>query len=222
MSSEDPSDVFDELSEMQSKAIFKPKVVALVVSNSENEGPNVMTASWWMLAGYNPFRYMLAVSHSDHTHEIIEENPEFVLAAPSSEMIDALTLSGMVSNRELDKIEHLGLETVPGSEIDVPLLKNAVGNIECSVMDSFEFENCTYYFGEVEAAYVTKDGLDGRLLSLDNDILAYVGSDWDEGDTHTKSRYYAELNGDDLRRFRGDEVVEGLPEDLREKYQDEE
>ena len=219
MSSEDPSDVFDELSEMESKAIFKPKVVALVVSNSENKGPNVMTASWWMLAGYNPFRYMLAVSHGDDTHEIIEESKEFVLAAPSSEMIEALTLSGMVSNRELDKIEHLGLETVPGSEIDVPLLKNAVGNIECSVMDSFEFENCTYYFGQVEAAYVAKDGMDGRLLSLDNDILAYLGSDWDEGDTHTKSRYYAELSSDDLRRFPGDEVIEGLPEDLREKYQ---
>lgn len=220
MATTDPLTVFDEISQFDSKSIFKPKVVALVVSNSSDKGPNVMTASWYMLAGYNPFRYMLAVNHSDYTHEIIEDNREFVLAAPSSEMVDALTLSGMVSNRELDKIEHLDLATIPGSEIDVPLLKDAVGNIECSVMDSFEFENCTYYFGKVEAAYVTKDGLDGRVLSLDEDVLAYMGNDWDEGDTHAKSRYYAELSSDDLRRFPGDEVVEGLPDDLREKYED--
>lgn len=220
MSEEDPTAVFDEISEMDSKAMFKPKVVALVVSNSETKGPNLMTASWYMLAGYNPFRYLLSVSHHDYTHELIEESGEFVLAAPSSEMIDALTLSGMESGRDLDKIEHLDIETLPGSEIDVPILKNAVGNIECSVMDSFEFENCTYYFGEVEKAYIAKDGFDGRLLSLDEDILAYIGSDWAEGDTHTKSRFYAELDSEDLRRFPGDEVIEGLPEDRREEYEE--
>ena len=220
MSSEDPSDVFDELSEMESKAIFKPKVVALVVSNSENKGPNVMTASWWMLAGYNPFRYMLAVSQKTYTHEIIEENPEFVLAAPSMELVDALTLSGMVSGRDIDKIDHLGLDTVPGDAVDVPLLADAVGNIECTVMDSFEFENCTYYFGNVENAYVTTDGLDGRVLSPDSDVLAYMGSDWGEDDTDTKYRYYSELTAETLERFPGDEVVDSLPEELREQVRE--
>jgi flavin reductase (DIM6/NTAB) family NADH-FMN oxidoreductase RutF len=215
-----PTDVFDEISEMSSNAIFKPKVPSLVVSNSESMGPNVMTAMWYMVAGYDPFRWMLAVRHVDHTHEIIEENPEFVLAAPSTEMVDALTLSGMVSHRDLDKVEHLGLETVPGAEVDVPVLANAVGNIECSVMDSFEFENCTYYFGSVEKAYVRPDGMDGRLPSLDQDVLAYLGSDWEDGDEHTKSRYWAELDPSDVRRFRGDEVVESLPADLREEYED--
>ena len=217
MTAQDPTDVFDEISEYDSTALFKPKVVSLVVSNSEASGPNLMTASWYMLAGYNPFRYMLAVSQKTYTHEIIEENPEFVLAAPSKELVDALTLSGMVSGRDLDKIEHLGLETVPGQSIDVPLLADATGNIECSVLDSFEFEDTTYYFAEVENAYVRPGGLDGRIPSPDADVLAYMGSDWGEEETVSKYRYYADITADSIERFPGDEVVESLPDDLREE-----
>ncbi|WP_436930749.1 flavin reductase family protein [Halosimplex halobium] len=218
MGSETPEDVFDEVTGRDSSSIFKPKVTALVVSNSERKGPNLMTASWWMTAGYKPFRYLLAVSNKTYTHEIIEENPEFVMAAPSVEMVDALTLSGKVSGRDIDKIEHLGLETVPGSDVDVPLLKNATGNVELSVLDSFEFEGITYYFGDVENAYVTPDGLDGRILSPDADVLAYMGSDWGEEETRTKYRYYANLTAEAIERFPGDEVVESLPEDLQEEF----
>ena len=217
----DPTAVFDEVSEKDSTAVFKPKVVALVVTDSDEHGPNVMTASWWMLAGYNPFRFLLAVSHKTYTYEIIEENPEFVLAAPSTDMVDALTLAGKVSGRDLDKIDHLGLETVPGADVDVPLLRDAVGNVECSVMDSFEFENCTYYFGSVENAYVTPDGLDGRVLDpAVANVLAYMGSDWGEDDTDTKYRYYADLVPEAIERFPGDDVVESLPPDLREQFRD--
>jgi len=217
MTAVDPTERFDEISEFDSKSLFKPKVVSLVVTNSPETGPNVMTASWWMLAGYDPLRYQLAVSHKTHTYDIIEQNPEFVLAAPSAEMIDALTVAGSVSGRDVDKIDYLDLETVPGQSVDVPLLADAVGNIECSVMDSFEFENCTYYFGEVEHAYVTRDGLDGRMLSLDDaEPLAYMGSDWAEGDDEEKSRYYADLTPDTLERFPGSAVVDSLPDDATE------
>ncbi|MDS0281645.1 flavin reductase family protein [Haloarcula onubensis] len=217
MTGQDPTELFDEISEYDSKALFKPKVVSLVVSNGEDAGPNVMTASWYMLAGYNPFRYLLAVSHKTHTYELIEESQEFVLAAPSKGMVDALTLSGMVSGRDIDKIAHLGIETVPGQSVDVPLLADATGNIECSVMDSFEFMDTTYYFGEVEHAYVTPGGLDGRILSPDADVLAYMGSDWGEEETVSKYRHYADITADSMERFPGDEVVESLPEALREE-----
>ncbi len=212
----DASEVFDEITEMDSTALFKPKVVSLVVTNSESGGPNIMTASWFMLAGYDPFRYLLSVSQRTYTYELIEENPEFVLAAPSGEMIDALSLAGTVSGRDVDKIDHLGLETVPGKDVDVPLLANAIGNVECSVMDSFEFENCTYYFGSVENAYVTSGGLDGRILSLEEDILAYMGSNWGDADADEKYRYHADLEPDDLRRFPDSKVHETLPEEVRE------
>jgi len=220
MSQLDAEAAFEEVSEHESKAMFKPKVVSLVVSNAPDATPNVMTASWYMLAGYRPFRYLLAVSHKTHTYELIEENPEFVLSAPSTDMIDALTLAGSVSGRDVDKIDHLGLETVPGQAVDVPLLADAVGNVECSVMDSFEFEGTTYYFGNVERAWIAEDGLDGRILSPDADVLAYMGSDWPEGDgdeADAKDRYYADLDDEVMESYPGGDVFETLPEELQDE-----
>ncbi|MFW6017913.1 MAG: flavin reductase family protein [Halapricum sp.] len=216
MVSTTPSEAFEEISAHDSKSLFKPKVVSLVVTDSPETGPNLMTASWWMLAGYDPLRYQLAVSHKTYTHQIIEESGEFVLAAPSTEMIDAVAVSGQVSGRDVDKLAYLDLDTVPGKHVDVPLLADAVGNIECSVLDSFTFENCTYYFAEVETAHVTRGGLDGRVLSLDDaDVLAYMGSDWADDDEETKSRYYAALSDDDLRRYPGDKVQRAMPDTER-------
>lgn len=220
MASDRRNEVFDEIGEYDSSALFKPKVPALVVTNSDRTGSNVMTASWWMLAGYDPFRYMLAVAEKSYTYEIIEENPEFVMAAPSTDMVDAFTLAGMVSGRDLDKLSHLDLETVPGQSIDVPLLADAVGNIELSVIDSFSVEGTTYYLAGVENAYVTAGGMDGRLLSLDTDIFAYMGSDWVDEDDTTKHRFYADLDPEDLESFPGDAVLETLPPELRAQYED--
>jgi len=214
MPAAEPRAELEEVSAHDSKSLFKPKVVSLVVTNSPETGPNLMTASWWMLAGYDPLRYQLAVSHKTYTHEIIEQSGEFVLAAPSTGMIDALAVAGQVSGRDVDKLDYLDVETVPGKHVDVPLLADAVGNIECSVLDSFTFENCTYYFAEVETAHVTRGGLDGRVLSLsDTDVLAYMGSDWADGDEETKSRYYAALSHDDLRRYPGERVQDDLPDE---------
>jgi len=211
---------FDEIGAFDAPAMLKPTVPTLVVTDTEEAGPNVMTASWWMLAGYDPFRFLLAVSQKSYTFELIEENPAFVMAVPTTAMIDAVTLAGMVSGRDLDKIDHLDLETVPAKEIDVPLLADAVGNIELSVLDSFSFEGITYYFGGVEAAHVVSGGMNGRLLSLDTDVLAYMGSDWvDETDT-TKNRFYASLGPEDLVGYPGDEVLETLPPELRARFEE--
>jgi flavin reductase (DIM6/NTAB) family NADH-FMN oxidoreductase RutF len=215
MASADPSQQFDEISELDSTALFKPEVVALVLTRSESGGPNLMTASWYMLAGYRPLRYLLAVDHDTYTYELIEENPEFVLAAPSKEMVDALVVAGTVSGRDVDKLDHLGLDTVPGSAVDVPLLADAIGNVECSVVESFEFEGCTYYFGSVERAFVTADGLDGRILSLDTDVLAYMGSNWGE-DADEKYRYYADMESEDMNRLADSEALASLPDNVTE------
>ena len=207
---EERSQRFEEISEHDSKSLFKPSVSALVVSNSDSEGPNVMTASWWMLGGYNPFRYVLAVGEHEYTYEIIEESQEFVLAAPSTKLTEAFSLCGNVSGRELDKISHLGLETVPGKEIDVPLLADAVGNVECRVLESFSFEGVTYYIAGVEAAHVREGMLNGRILSADADPLAFMGSDWENEDDEHKHRYYVDFDDEDVAKFSDGDALEGL------------
>lgn len=208
---------FDQVTEMDSKSVHKPNITMLVLSQSDNKGPNIMTASWWMLASFWPFRYMLSVSHKSYTYEILQDNPEFTFAVPTVDMIDALTLCGMVSGRDLDKLDHLGLETLSGTEINVPLLKNAVGNLECSVTEKFEHDSVTFYLAKVEKAYIKKGMLDGRILSAEGNPLAYMGSDWHGENDDTKHRFYVDFDAEDIRSYRGSEIVDTLPPEIREK-----
>lgn len=204
----DPRAEFDQVSTHDSNSLLSPDMVTLVVTNTADRGPNVMTAAWWMLAGYDPFRYLLSVDQKTFTYELIEENPEFVMAVPTTDMIDAVTLCGLVSGRDVDKLDRLDLSTVSGLAVNVPLLADAVGNIECRVTESFEFEGNSYYFASVEEAHVQPDGLDGRILSLTTDPLAYMGSDYIDGEAEEKARFYVDLDGCELRRFPDSEVLE--------------
>lgn len=209
---DDATTVFDQVSPHDSNSLLSPNMVTLIVSNSADRGPNVMTAAWWMLAGYDPFRYLLSVDHKTFTYELIEEHPEFVMAVPTADMIDAVALCGLVSGRDVDKLDHLDLATVPALSVDVPLLVDAVGNIECRVTESFEFQGNSYYFAAVEEAHVQPDGLNGRLLSLDTDPLAYMGSDYIDTEGREKARYYVDLEECQLGWLPDSEALEGVQE----------
>lgn len=209
------SDTFDQVTARDSSSVFKPSMVSLVVTQSDQGGTNVMTAGWWMTAGYNPFRYMLGVGHHTYTYELLQDNPEFVLAAPTTDMVDALTLCGAVSGRDIDKISHLDLETRPATELQVPLLADAAGNVECTVLDSFTFGNCTYYLGGVEAAHIRRDGLDGRIIKPELNPLAYLGSDWKNPDDKEKHRYYLEFDADNVSAYPGEDILETIPDEQR-------
>lgn len=205
---------------MDSSGFLRPNVPVLVVSNSPEHEPNVMAAAWWMVGGYRPFRYLLAVAQHTHTHDLIESNPEFVMAVPTTDMIDALTVAGKLSGRDIDKLDHLDLETVPGKGVDVPLLVDAVGNVELEVMESFEYADTTYYFGDVQHAFVTPGAMNGRVLSGDSNVLANLGSDWADGDDDMKHRYYIDFDDSDIESHPGSSVLEDLPADLAAQLRD--
>lgn len=185
VSTSDAADCFEQLDETDSKRLLKPHVPLLVVTHGTTKGTNVMTAAGWMHAGYEPFRYLIAVDQTTLTYDVLAENPEFVMGIPTVDLINAVTLCGTKSGREVDKVEQLGLDLLPGTEIDVPLLADALGNIECRVDESFESGDVTYYFGDVEAVHVRPDAMNGRILSPSVGPLAYMGSDTDEdGEKH--------------------------------------
>lgn len=166
---------FDRVPLSNGKSLFRPKVPALIVSQSESGGPNILTAMWWMSAGYQPYKMIVAIAHSTYTYELLEENPEFVMAAPTRDMMDSVVLCGLRSGREVDKIDRLGLETLPADKVDVPLIQDAAGNIECKIEESFKYDGHTYYFAEVVRAYVTPGWFKDGVYSTEADPMAYLG-----------------------------------------------
>ena len=60
--------------------------LSLVVSVGER--PNVLTVGWASLAALESFSFVIPISKSRYSHDLIEKSQEYVLAYPSKIMKD--------------------------------------------------------------------------------------------------------------------------------------
>jgi flavin reductase (DIM6/NTAB) family NADH-FMN oxidoreductase RutF len=150
---------------------------------------------------------LLAVEHDCYTYEVLQNNDDFVMAMPTADMIDAVTVCGQTTGTEVNKFDELDLETMPGTEVDAPLLVDAGGNIECRTVHTHTYEDHTYYFAEPLAVHVREGWFEHKVLTAEADPLLYLGSRREDGET---VRFYTGLESEYRRSDDGDHL-EGLP-----------
>lgn len=131
-----------------------PEWIDLVVSRASDGQVNAMPVGWSMIASGSPHLYAVAIHTRHYTAELIEASGEFVVAAPSAAMADATHYCGTHSGRAGDKIGPSGLELVPATELETPLLKGAVYNLECVLHSQVPSGDHVIFVGEVVAAHV--------------------------------------------------------------------
>jgi flavin reductase (DIM6/NTAB) family NADH-FMN oxidoreductase RutF len=142
-----------------------PEWIDLVVSRASDGQVNVMPVGWSMIASGSPHLYAVAINVRHYTTELIQASGEFVVAAPSVDMADATHYCGTHSGRAADKIGPSGLELVPATEIETPLLKGAVYNLECVLHSQVPSGDHVIFIGEVVAAHVDP-GAGQRLMNF--------------------------------------------------------
>ena len=97
---------------------------------------NPMTIGWGLL-GTVWYRqvFLILVRPSRHSHGLIERGGYFAVSVPRpGELEKELEFCGTRSGRELDKVQELGLELVPGQAGPVPLLAECNLHYECRVV----------------------------------------------------------------------------------------
>jgi flavin reductase (DIM6/NTAB) family NADH-FMN oxidoreductase RutF len=142
-----------------------PEWIDLVVSRASDGQVNAMPVGWSMIASGSPHLYAVAIHTRHYTTELIRQSGEFVVAAPSAAMADAAHYCGTHSGRAGDKIGPSGLELVPATEIETPLLKGAVYNLECTLYSEVPSGDHVIFIGQVVAAHVDPEAGD-RLLNF--------------------------------------------------------
>lgn len=109
---------------------------AFLLSVDAGGRPNPMTIGWGLL-GTVWYRkvFLVLVRPSRYSHGLIERGGHFAVCIPSTgELREALEFCGSRSGRELDKVETLGLELMPGRAGPVPLLAECNLYYECRVV----------------------------------------------------------------------------------------
>lgn len=152
---------------------FSLKVPALIVTRGATGPTNIMLAMWFTPMGAEPSSFIVAISKSTKTYELLEETGEFVVAAPNEDMLDVLVYSGTASGHNEDKWARSGLTAVKPSKGSVPLVGEALGNVELKVARKIPFDdNYVLIVGEVQACLVKKGLFEaGIYLDHANPIL---------------------------------------------------
>jgi len=174
---------------------FSARVPALVVTRGTKDRLNFLTAMWFTPTGAEPSRMIVAIQKRTLTYNFLLERGEFVMSAPSDEMMDIVVFGGYVSGHQVDKWHAAGLTAVEPSKISVPLIGEAIGNVEYRIARQIPFdEEMDLFVGEVLATHIRKGAMEGELYCEDSNPLLYFGTKYDPSGK-SLGKYYAHFHG---------------------------
>jgi flavin reductase (DIM6/NTAB) family NADH-FMN oxidoreductase RutF len=174
---------------------FAIRVPALVVTRGSNDRLNFLTAMWFTPTGAEPSRMVVAIQKKTLTYDFLLERGEFVMSAPTDRMMDVVVFGGYISGHDVDKWQAAKLTAVKPSKISVPLIGEAIGNVEYKVVRQIPFDDeMDLFVGEVLATHIRKGVMEGELYREDANPLLYMGTKYDE-QGKSIGKYYGHLAG---------------------------
>lgn len=172
---------------------FSIRVPALVVTRGAKDRINFLTAMWFTPSGFEPSRMIVVIQKRTFTYNLLLERGEFVLSAPTDRMMDVVVFAGAISGRDVDKWKATGLTPVKPLKGSVPLIGEAIGNVEYRVVQQLPFdEESDLFVGEVLATHIRKGAMDGELYRQDSNPLLYMGTKYDAEGKPT-GKFYTHL-----------------------------
>jgi len=126
-----------------------PRIALLVTALRKDGLPNSMVAAWHTPVSINPPILAISITPARMTHRLIQETGEFTLSIPDESMLAIVIQAGSVSGEVQDKS---GLfQYAPALRLRTPIIKNALGNIECELNRMIETGDHSVIFGNVLA-----------------------------------------------------------------------
>ncbi|MDR4989330.1 MAG: flavin reductase family protein [Bacteroidales bacterium] len=136
---------------------FKPESCVFVISVDADGKPGGMIAGWNMKCSVYPPLFAVSLSKSGHTHRLIQQSKQFVIAVPNSELLEPLLLFGSAHGNETDKFAVSGIETAEAAFVSVPLIRKATINFECVLVKEVESGDHILFIGEILASHINPD-----------------------------------------------------------------
>lgn len=134
---------------------FSLRVPALVVTRGKDGTLNLMLAMWFTPMGAEPSSFLVAVDRNTKTYALMLETNEFVIATPDESMLDVTVYAGAVSGHDEDKWNACGLTPLRPRVGKVPLVREALANVELEVSRLIPFDRkYDLVVGLVRACYV--------------------------------------------------------------------
>jgi flavin reductase (DIM6/NTAB) family NADH-FMN oxidoreductase RutF len=122
----------------------------------DGEELNGFTASWVMQASFKPPLVVNCVKSDSGSHAMIANSGVFALSFLDSEQKDLAAKFFKPRSRVGDKLEDV--DFYGGAETGCPIIKDALGYVECKVVGTVQQGDHTVYVGEIIGAGVHREG----------------------------------------------------------------
>jgi len=122
--------------------------VAFITSRG-SRGPNVMSAEWTFNVSYEPFLISVHLDPESATAEAIDETKEFGVNIVAEDQVAAMGFAGHFSRKETDKTTSGRFEFFDARRIGAPLVRGALLNAECRLVNRVEMGDHVAFVGEV-------------------------------------------------------------------------
>ena len=139
-------------------------VPAVMVTAADREGKsNIITIAWTGTVCTNPPMAYISVRPERYSYGMLKETGEFVINLTTEKLVRATDYCGVKSGRDTDKWKETGLTPIPAQEVNVPLIKESPGNIECRVSEIRELGSHHMFLArvvavDVDEAYLNEQG----------------------------------------------------------------
>jgi len=166
------------LSEFDARRLLAGAPVVLVTTRWHGVA-NVMPVAWNMPLSHDPPLVGIAVHPSRHTYDMLRFSEEFALNMPSRRLMNHVQYLGMVSGRDVQKIEVAKLPTFKAQRVDAPLLAGCLAWIECALEEVLRLGDHHLFVGKVLAAQAEREAFEEAWLLEDDDYkpLHYLGGE---------------------------------------------
>ncbi|MBI4146017.1 flavin reductase family protein [Candidatus Woesearchaeota archaeon] len=158
--------------------IYNPRQVVLVscrgnvqIMNRMMERDEVLPLSWHSPSASHPPMYSIFVQKNLGGAEMIKESGVFVVNFVPFRVVEHARKAMSVSGEYVDKLEAIGLHELPCEKlVDCFRLKEALGWLECEVVEHKEVGDHVLFLGKVVHSFMGVD--DKRPFHVDGDEFA--------------------------------------------------
>ncbi len=110
---------------------------------------NIITIDWHMQTSFTPFLYTISIGTTRFSHDIIDKSKVFCVNYIPFSLKDKVLFCGKNTGSTMDKFKEAGLTKEECDKIDCSKIKEAVGYLECQVVDQIETGDHTIFIGKV-------------------------------------------------------------------------
>jgi flavin reductase (DIM6/NTAB) family NADH-FMN oxidoreductase RutF len=113
------------------------------------EKHNLTTVCWITQVSENPLQIAISLCNKHYSLHVLKETKEFAVNFLREGQDEIAKFCGMNSGWNVDKMKQLGLATFAAKKISVPLLTEAIANLECRAVNFCPAGDYTIVVGEV-------------------------------------------------------------------------